>query len=300
MKMIVTGTSGFIGARLLERARSAYGASVAAFSSRPSDGSHIVYRDEPDFGLNSAALSLVEGAEVLVHVGAFTPKSGAEANQITGCTSNISFTKKLLDLPWRNLKKVLYLSTLDVYADAEGPISENAHTVPPTLYGMSKLYCERMVTAYAREKSISSQLLRIGHVYGPGEEKYAKVIPKAIQNIVDGKDVELWGEGKELRSFIFIDDVVAAILNAIALREDPGVINVVGGNAIAIHELLDTLIEIGGRNTRVVRREFTGKTRDLVFDNAKLRRWLLTEETDFRRGLREEFRHIETLRSGHG
>lgn len=297
MKMIITGTSGFIGARILARARAIYGDGVTAFSSRRSEGSHIVYNDEPDFGLSARQLALVEGADIVIHAGAFIPKSGAEANQIASCNSNITFTKKLLDLPWHNLKKVVFLSTVDVYANIDDPISENTAAIPVSLYGMSKLYCERMVALYAQEKGISDQVLRIGHVYGPGEEKYSKVIPKAIQNIVDGKDVELWGEGRELRSFIYIDDVVAAIINSVESQEDMGVVNVVGGNAIGIRDLLEMLIDIGGRKTHIVRREFLGNPRDLVFDNTKFKRYLLREETDFRTGLREEFLHIESLRS---
>jgi UDP-glucose 4-epimerase len=155
-----------------------------------------------------------------------------------------------------------------------------------------------MTTLSAAERGIASQVLRIGHVYGPGEEKYAKVIPKAIQNIVAGKDVELWGAGKELRSFIYIEDVVTAILKAAELRGEPGIINVVSGNAISICDLLDKLIAIGNCGTGIVRREFLGATRDLVFDNTKLKRYLLPNEIDFTLGLQAEFRHIELLRAG--
>lgn len=297
MKLIITGTSGFIGARLLVSARGAYGDRVTAFTSRQTEGSHIVYNEEPDFGLSATQLAVVEEAEILIHAGAFTPKSGAEANDVTYCNSNITFTKKLLDLPFRNLKKIVFLSTIDVYANVDVPISEKTPTIPASLYGMSKLYCERMVSLYARGKGISQQLLRIGHIFGPGEEKYSKVIPKAIQAIVDGKDVELWGEGRELRSFLYIDDVVAAVIKAAKLQDEPGIVNVVGGNAIAIGDLLEMLIEIGGRGNGIIRREFSGSPRDLVFDSTKFKRYLLAEETDFRTGLREEFLHIENLRA---
>jgi UDP-glucose 4-epimerase len=297
MNVIVTGASGFIGARLLEKARIAYGENVTAFSSLHFEGSHIVYRDESDFGLTRADLILVDEAEILIHAGAFIPKSIAWANHVAGCNGNITFTQKLLNLPWRRLKKIIFLSTVDVYAHATGPVSEASLTIPVSLYGLSKLYCEQMITLYAKEKGISGQVLRIGHVYGPGEEKYAKVIPQAIQNIIDDKNVELWGEGRELRSFIYIDDVVAAIINAVDSQEELGVVNVVGGNAIAIRDLLETLIEIGGRKTDITRREFLGSPRDLVFDNAKFKRHLLCEETDFSTGLRKEFQHIENLRA---
>ena len=295
MKVIITGTSGFIGSRLLQAARLAYGEGVTAFSSRPTEGSHIVYRGLDDFSLGPEEIALVEQAEVLIHCGAFTPKSAAEANQLAGCNGNITSTTQLLALPWKNLNRIIFLSTLDVYANIDGPINEATPTVPASLYGLSKLYGERMIAQYAADRGIASQVLRIGHVYGPGEEKYAKVLPKAIHNILAGKDVELWGEGKELRSFIYIGDVVTAILNAVNLREEPGVINVVSGNAISIRDLLDKLIAIGGRDVGITRREFSGATRDLVFDNQKLKRYLLPEETDFTHGLQAEFQYLKNL-----
>ena len=289
----MTGTSGFIGSRLLQTARAMYGDNVTAFSSHPSEGNHIVYANRTDFSLAPAELALVEDANVLIHAGAFIPKCGTEVNQIKSCNSNIAFTEELLALPWRNLKKIIFLSTLDVYNNLDCPISEATLTVPTTLYGMSKLYCERMMSLHAAERGIAIQVLRIGHVYGPGEEQYVKVIPKAIERIIAGGDVELWGEGEELRSFIYISDVVTAILKAVELQEEPGVINVVGGNVISIRDLLEKLIAIGGRQTKIVQQEFSGTRRDLVFDNTKLKRYLLPEESDFTTGLKMEFRQVE-------
>ena len=289
----MTGTSGFIGSRLLQTARAMYGDNVTAFSSHPSEGNHIVYANRTDFSLAPAELALVEDANVLIHAGAFTPKCGTEANQIKSCNSNIAFTEELLALPWLNLKKIIFLSTSDVYTNFDCPISEATLTVPTTLYGMSKLYCERMMSLHAAERGIAIQVLRIGHVYGPGEEQYVKVIPKAIERIIAGGDVELWGEGEELRSFIYISDVVTAILKAVELQEEPGVINVVGGNVISIRDLLEKLIAIGGRQTKIVQQEFSGTRRDLVFDNTKLKRYLLPEESDFTTGLKMEFRQVE-------
>ena len=279
----MTGTSGFIGSRLLQTARAMYGDNVTAFSSHPSEGNHIVYANRTDFSLAPAELALVEDANVLIHAGAFTPKCGTEANQIKSCNSNIAFTEELLALPWRNLKKIIFLSTVDVYNNFDCPISEATLTVPTTLYGMSKLYCERMMSLHAAERGIAIQVLRIGHVYGPGEEQYVKVIPKAIERIIAGGDVELWGEGEELRSFIYISDVVTAILKAVELQEEPGVINVVGGNVISIRDLLEKLIAIGGRQTKIVQQEFSGTRRDLVFDNTKLKRYLCLKKAISRR-----------------
>ena len=294
MNMIITGASGFIGSRLLRVAREKYGSTVTSFSSRESESSHITYSDLPGFGLSSTDLAIVSDAEVLIHAGAFIPKRGSEANNILACNGNISFTEKLLNLPWHSLKVIVFLSTIDVYADIDEIISEITPTDPETLYGLSKLYCERMISQYAAERGIAYNVLRIGHVYGPGEENYAKVMPKAIQNIVNGKDIELWGEGKERRSFIYIDDVVTAILNSVE-KNGLGVINVVGGKAISIIDLLNKLISISGRSVNIMHQEFSGMARDFVFDNAKLKQDLLPNEKGFTEGLLEEFRYIEKL-----
>ena len=133
-------------------------------------------------------------------------------------------------MPFKTLNKVIYISSIDVYAPVV-PISELSATQPATLYGWSKLYCEQMMSVFATQKKIAVQILRIGHVYGPGEEKYAKFLPKTIRNIVDGKAVELYGDGTELRSYIYLDDVVKAILAAVGLHDNVGVINIVGGVA---------------------------------------------------------------------
>jgi UDP-glucose 4-epimerase len=300
MRIVITGASGFIGGRLLEQARLVYGKDIVAFSSHPTAAPHIAYKSVGDFCLTSADLELVEKAEVLIHAGAYTPKSAAQADSIEGCNGNIKFTENLLSLPWQCLRKIIFLSSLDVYADTQDILDEHSVTGPTNLYGLSKLYCERMLEIYARERRITSQILRIGHVYGPGEEKYSKLIPKTIQNIVGARDVELWGSGAEKRSFIFIDDAVLAILKAAETENLPGVINIVGGKAISVLDLIEKLIAIGGQHTSITRRGSAFGGRDFVFNNKCLRQHLLTEETDLAVGLKAEFVHIQNLQKSSG
>ena len=65
------------------------------------------------------------------------------------------------------------------------------------------------------DHKVENMNLRIGHVYGPGEEEYKKVIPITIKKILDNKPLQLWGDGSDLRSFIFIDDVVNSIVKSL-------------------------------------------------------------------------------------
>ncbi|WP_226455373.1 NAD-dependent epimerase/dehydratase family protein [Pseudomonas sp. AF03-9] len=298
MNILITGASGFIGERLLDAAITLWGKdSVTAFSSRKIEGCYsIVYNKSlPGFGLQAADLARIENVDVLIHAGAYTPKSGGEANIFSACNGNVYFTEELLKLPFSKLSRILFVSTLDVYASAT-PISELTPTVPATLYGWSKLYCEQMVSLFAREKKINHTILRVGHVYGPGEEKYAKFLPKTITSILAGGPVELYGDGAELRSFIYIDDVVTALLAAVDLAEQVSVINIVGGTAVSIKTVLDELVAISGRPVEIVRREFSGVKRDFVFDTMLLKKYLLPQETPFLLGLNAEFAYFESLK----
>jgi UDP-glucose 4-epimerase len=275
VKILITGASGFIGSQILKAACNTYGSeNVIAFSSQAYEHCDTVVYDRNDYSINKSDCALLKSVDVLLHAGAFTPKSGKDADNIDGCNSNISFTEKLLKLPLEKLSKVIYLSTLDVYAPAD-VIAEESPTIPQTLYGL---------------------VLRVGHVYGPGEEAYSKFIPLAIQRIIDNKRVELWGDGSELRSFIYIEDVVKGIMNSLILDEKVDVINVVGGMALPIRQLLDYLITISGKQVEVNELESHGEKRDLIFDTKKFAKYLGVEETDILVGLESEYIYMNSLR----
>jgi len=130
-------------------------------------------------------------------------------------------------------------------------------------------------------------------VYGPGEEKYKKVLPVTIQNILEGKPLELWGDGSDLRSFIFIKDVVRSIVNALTSNAKNIDINVVSGSPISIKDILNKVIEISGKNVEINQHVSNPQKRDLVFDNKVLLSTVLEKETDLITGLKAEYEHMK-------
>ncbi|MFX4253329.1 NAD-dependent epimerase/dehydratase family protein, partial [Aliarcobacter butzleri] len=118
----------------------------------------------------------------------FTPKSGIEANDINKSNANIFNTKYLLDNLPNFPEKFIFLSTLDVYGKIETIIDESSFTNPLTMYGWSKLYCEKLLENWSKENNIILQILRIGHIYGKGEKAYKKVIPITIQKLKNGEN----------------------------------------------------------------------------------------------------------------
>lgn len=291
--ILVTGTSGFIGKHLLNALVHTYGRrNILALTSQPIVTTPFLLHHEYRFNKDYFVHHGYNNIETIIHAGAFTPKSKDQNNNIVRCNSNILNTEVLITSNFPNLRKIILLSTLDVYGNTS-VITEQTEVAPISLYGSSKLYTEEMVRAWAKDKNIIPQVLRIGHVYGPGEEQYQKIIPVSINKLLRQETMQIWGTGNEIRSFIFIRDVVRAIMQAIKLEEGAGIVNLVSEQKITIKELVYLLKEISGSSSEV---EFLGTTsgmRDLIFDNTKMKKLLLSAETPLKQGLTEEWTYMK-------
>jgi UDP-glucose 4-epimerase len=298
MKILLTGASGFIGGHILTALVKSCGReSITALTSKEiPDINCITYKSVQDFDLNKTNFDDITH---VIHAGAFTPKDSQQSNSIKSCFNNIEYTKELFSYDFKSLVRFVNLSTLDVYAATFEELSESSPIKPISLYGSSKLYCEEMVKAFSEQRDVNCINLRIGHVYGPGEEKYKKVLPIAIQNILENKPLELWGDGSDLRSFIFIDDVVQSILNSLKSAVSNIDINIVSGVAISIKDLLNKVIKVSNQSVKVNKRESSHQKRDLVFDNSLLLQTILDKETDLMHGLKIEYEYMKKKYENH-
>jgi len=291
--ILVTGASGFIGSRLIQGLVNEYGKDqILALSSRESKECRSLLHQDYGFDKNYFVSAGYGSIRTIIHAGAYTPKRADQANDWVNCNRNIITTEALLSAYFPHLERVIYLSTLDVYANAD-VITEDTPTLPVSLYGYSKLYGEKMIAAWAAQNKKNGQVLRIGHVYGPGEEAYHKIIPLTMKKLIQGERLQMWGTGEEVRSFIYIDDVISAIQKAIHLTGNPGPINIVGANKITIAELIQKLIRLKGTDKVEIEKMGTNAPgRNLIFDNQRMKTWLLPGETDLDEGLAKEWEHM--------
>lgn len=294
--ILLTGASGFIGKHLLAELIQEFGKDhIVALTSTSITEAHYLlhnnYNFDADYFIKSGYGTQIH---TIIHAGAYTPKSSKGANDVVKCNSNIITADKLLSADLPKLKKIIYLSTLDVYGPAE-VISESSLVQPGSLYGESKLYVEKMITAWANANNANHQILRVGHVYGPGEEAYQKIIPITINKILQDQPLQIWGTGKEIRSFIYIDDIVAAIMNTLKLKMNAGIINLVSSQQITITALVNKLIYLSDKNIKpeVVPTALPGK--DFVFDNSKMKELLFSDETPLDEGLLQEWNYMKSL-----
>lgn len=293
--ILLTGASGFIGTHLLTALINKYGVdSIVALTSKPIDNVQYILHNNYSFSADIFKEYKFENIETIIHAGAFTPKNSKESNHIEKCNSNIYNTQKLLSCEFPKLKEIIFLSTLDVYGN-DSPIHEKSIVDPVSLYGSSKLYCEKIIEAYAKENKKSYQILRIGHVYGPGEEKYQKLIPSVIRKILSDDHIELFGSGEDLRTFIYITDVVQAIINSINLDQKNEIVNIVGNEAISIKDLVNIIVKLCNKDVVIKKVDSHTTVRNLIFDNTKLLNLLGKPRVSLIDGLKVEIHYFRNL-----
>lgn len=294
--ILLTGASGFIGSYLLIALKDKYGYdNVVALTSKPLDGYRFLLHNNYSFQNDFFQKNGYGDIEIILHAGAFTPKNSNEANIISKCNQNIENTYRLLTTKLPKLKKIVYLSTLDVYGETESTLVETSQTNPQSLYGASKLYCENMIGALAIQNDIEGLVLRIGHVYGPGEQEYKKLIPEVMRNLINGKEISIWGSGNEIRSFIYIDDVVNAIITSLHKDKIDSPINIVSDEAITIRNVVETIIKVSEKSIILNKILSNHKPRNLIFDNSKMRKMLYEPKTSFEIGIKKEWEVFKKL-----
>ncbi len=147
--------------------------------------------------------------------------------------------------------RVLYTGTRGQYGPSVVlPVSEDAPTNPKGIYEISNLTAEKIVQVYNDTHGIRSVMLRLTNVYGPrAQMRHSRfgVANWFVRVALDGDTIQVFGDGRILRDFLYVDDCVDAILRAAASDETAGEIYNVGVDVPATFlELAETIIEVAG------------------------------------------------------
>lgn len=163
-----------------------------------------------------------EGARVVVHLAANTGVGPSVENPRLDCTVNVIGTLNALEAA-RAAKatRFVFASSGAPIGEVEPPIHEELAPHPVSPYGASKLAGEGYCSAYARTFGIATVVLRFGNVYGPGSTHKSSVVAKFIRDAMTNGALTINGDGGQTRDFIYIDDLLDAIVCA-ASRENVG------------------------------------------------------------------------------
>ena len=213
--------------------------------------------------------------------------------------NNILATQKLLESlkGSKTLKKIVYASSSSIYGDAERlPTQETDLPKPISPYGVSKLAAEHLLNLYFKNYGIPCNSLRYFTVYGP-RQRPDMAFNIFIRAILNGEELDVFGNGSQTRDFTFIDDVIDANIMAASTSAAGEVFNIGGGNYISLIEVVRILEDISGINAKVNFMEtFKGDVLHTRADITKAKNILkYIPATKIEKGLEEEFKWLQSL-----
>lgn len=158
------------------------------------------------------ALNVTKNIDLVVHLAANTGVWQSVEDPRTDCMTNVIGTLNYLEAVRTNhVNRFILASSGAPVGECEPPIHEEKVPHPSSPYGASKLACEGYCSAYFRSFGIDTVALRFGNIYGPGATHKSSVVAKFIKQAIAGEKLEIYGDGKQTRDFIYIDDLISAI-----------------------------------------------------------------------------------------
>ena len=301
MKIAVTGGTGFIGRYVVEKLlEQDYDVSVLATKQdkKLSSGSKLFAKSKfvkSDILNPKKISSSLNGFDCVVHLAALRSTKDSVEAPLQYNRMNIDGTVNVLEAVRVNrIKKMVFASISSVYGnDFEVPQKEDCCPEPSNPYGLSKLVGEKYCAMYSAAYGIESVSLRPFNVYGPRQKFGDSVISMFIASALSGKKPVIYGDGSNLRDFVYVEDVADAF--ALALKNISKVkgkaINVGSGKNHSVAQILKMVEKISGTKLSIeTKQNFPGNVKETLADISRAKNLLGWEpKYSLEQGLRKTF-----------
>ena len=260
MRIFITGGAGFIGTYLCKKLLfqnhtvtvfdNFENSSKAHFTSIFDDSVTVISGDITDHSKLSCSM---KNHDVVIHLAAKISVPNSIINPKSTFDTNVKGTQNVLDSLYHNkINKIISLSSAAVYSESISKISETDSTVPSSPYGASKLEMEKKINHFTAHYTIESVILRLFNVYGSGQSfEYAGVITQFKEKINKNLPLIIYGDGQVIRDFIYIDDVVTAIILAMNSSKS-NTYNIASGTSTSVIDLAKTMITLSGKPLEII------------------------------------------------
>lgn len=261
LRPLVLGGGGFIGSHLTA-ALLAAGHAVRVLERpgcvRPADIAADARLDwqEGDFGVAADLRRALEGVDMVFHLVSTTQPQSSNDDPALDVRSNLLATLGLLEqLRGQPQTRLIFLSSGGtVYGTpAEVPIPETHPTEPACSYGIVKLAIEKYLALYRLLHGLDYRILRLANPYGPGQQlnRAQGAVAVFLARIAQAEPIEVWGDGSVVRDYLYIGDVVSALVGAAQYDGEARIFNIGSGQGHSVREIIAAIETATGKTAEV-------------------------------------------------
>jgi len=266
VKVLVTGGAGFIGSHTVDELLD-WGATVRLFDNFERslfsyEGIENMKRQilgdrleimRGDLRYPKDCDNACQGMNHVIHAGALINAKESMKNPYLYDQVNIRGTENILDAAIKNkVRRIVFASTSQVYGNKEGVVEVSDEITPLSFYAATKAFSEQRIKAQSDRELIQGINLRYFNVFGDGQSpKTGAVIPTFISAVFNNEPIIIYGDGNQIRDFIYVKDVAIANRTALTEGENGATYNICHHSA-TINELYETIRDLSAtRHDRV-------------------------------------------------
>jgi dTDP-glucose 4,6-dehydratase len=296
VRVLVTGGAGFIGSHfvrlLAEKGVEVVVLDKLTYSGNPANLEGVEHRFfQGDIADSAAVAEAAAGCDAIVNFAAESHVDRSILESFDFVHTQVHGTQTLLEHVRATGARFVQVSTDEVYGDLEGGGSstEDDPLRPSSPYSATKAGGDLLVLGYVRTHGVNASITRGANTYGPNQYP-EKFLPLFITNALDGDPLPVYGDGRQRREWLHVDDHCAAIELAVT-NGRPGEVYNVGGDERENLEMVHRILELTGAGESLVRHvtDRPGHDRRYSIDDSKLRGLGWSPQIDLADGLAETF-----------
>jgi len=261
VNILITGGSGFIGSHIVEYFQG------KADTIRVLDNLRTGYQHNLD-GLDCEFIEgsvtdrvlvkkAMQGIDYVFHLAAMVsvPESMAKISECVDINVN-GLINVLEEASDAGVKKLVFASSAANYGDNPTvPKVETMYPEPKSPYAITKLDGEYYLEMFRSEGKLETASIRFFNVFGPRQDPqgaYAAAVPIFIEKAVNGEDITVYGDGEQTRDFIYVKDIVGALVFAVITEGVHGTYNAGYGGQITINDLANNILETANTSSKLL------------------------------------------------
>lgn len=262
-KVLVTGGAGFVGSHLIDRLLKEGNEVICVdnyFTGQKSNIIHLMGNPYFEYIRHDITMPFFIEVDEIFNLACPASPVHYQQNPIKTVKTSVSGAINMLGLAKRIGARILQASTSEVYGDPKvHPQREDywGHVNPigtRSCYDEGKRVAETLFFNYHWQNQVLIKVIRIFNTYGPRmHPNDGRVVSNFIVQALQGKDITIYGDGSQTRSFQYIDDLVEGMIRMMASRDDfTGPVNIGNPNEFTIGELAEKVIELTGTKSKVI------------------------------------------------